>query len=109
VGFRLQLRKPEVYMVVDRRNLSHGCLFDDEDTISGEKLDDTNMIDPLQIIKGKIFIIEWVLKAIDKKYLKIAGEHAGEVIVLKPRGNPYKLSTHDLTIKYSRKRLVEIE
>ncbi len=75
-GSRLKLRSPEAYLVVDRVNPGCEWVFDDDATIAVEKLDGTNVkllteggrlvalqnrlnvIDPLQIIKGKTFIIE---------------------------------------------------
>ncbi|MFH1434914.1 MAG: hypothetical protein ABIJ56_04265 [Pseudomonadota bacterium] len=40
-GSRLKLRKPEVYLVVDRINPGFEWVFDDPDTIAVEKLDGT--------------------------------------------------------------------
>jgi hypothetical protein len=70
-GSGLNLRKPEVYLVVDRVNPGYEWVFEDPDTIAVEKLNGTNVkiltrggrllavqnrknvIDPLQVIKGK--------------------------------------------------------
>jgi hypothetical protein len=112
-GAKLGLRKPEVYLAVDRINPGYEWVFDDPDTIAIEKLDGTNVkilteggrliavqnrknvIDPLQVIKGKTFIIEGIFNAIGKGYVKEDGEQAGEVIGPKLQGNPYKLDMHE--------------
>ncbi len=111
-GRRLQLRKPEVYLVVDEINPGFEWVFNDPDTIAVEKLDGTNVkiktqnsrlqalqnrknvIDPLQIMKGKTFIIEGVFSAIQKGYVEDNVEQAGEVIGPKLQGNPYQLDNH---------------
>lgn len=120
-GAPLKLREPKAYLVVNRVNPGYEWVFNDPDTFAVEKLDGTNVkiltqkgrlisvqnrlnvIDPLQIIKGKGFIIEGIFQAIDKGYVKEDGEQAGEVIGPKLQGNPYKLDVHfwypfDLTI-----------
>jgi hypothetical protein len=107
-----RLRAPEAYLVVNKINPGFEWVFDDPDTIAVEKLDGTNVkiltekgrllavqnrlnvIDPLQIVKGKIFIIEGIFQAIEKDYVKLDGEQAGEVIGPKLQGNPYKLDSH---------------
>jgi len=53
-----------------------------------------NLIDPLQIMKGKTFIIEGVFRAIQKGYIESDGVQAGEVIGPKLQGNPYRLDNH---------------
>jgi len=53
-----------------------------------------NPIDPLQIMKGKTFIIEGVFRAIQKGYIKEDGVQAGELIGPKVQGNPYQLDNH---------------
>lgn len=111
-GRRMQLRDPKAYLVVDRVNPGYEWVFEDEDTFAVEKLDGTNVklktengrlvalqnrlnvIDPLQILKGKTFIIEGVFMAIGKGYVKDDEEQAGEVIGPKLQGNPYNLDTH---------------
>ena len=111
-GRRLGLRSPEVYLVVDRINPGYEWVFEDKDTFAVEKLDGTNIkiltengrliavqnrlniIDPLQIIKGKTFIMEGIFMAIGKGYVKENGEQAGELIGPKVQGNPYKLDLH---------------
>jgi len=113
VGSKLQLREPNVYLVVDRVNPGYEWVFEDDSTIAVEKLNGTNVkiltkngrlealqnrlnvIDPLQIVKGKNFIIEGVFRAIGKGYVKMDGEQAGEVIGPKLQGNPYNLSFHE--------------
>ncbi|MCH8218806.1 MAG: hypothetical protein IH892_18770 [Planctomycetes bacterium] len=110
---RLQLREPEVYLAVDRVNPGYEWVFDDPDTIAVEKLDGTNVkiltekgrlvavqnrlnvIDPLQVMKGKTFIIEGIFQAIGKGYVHEEGEQAGEVIGPKLQGNPYQLAVHE--------------
>lgn len=112
-GSRLKLREPEVYLVVDRVNSGYEWVFEDEDTIAVEKLDGTNVkiltdkgrlvcvqnrknpIDPLQVMKGKTFIIEGIFQSIGKDYVLESGEQAGEVIGPKLQGNPYKLNVHE--------------
>jgi hypothetical protein len=77
-GQRLHLRSPELYLVVDKVNPGFEWVFEDEDTICTEKLNGSNcklltengrlvafqnrknVIDPLQILKGKTFLIEGV-------------------------------------------------
>ena len=111
-GSNLQLRKPEVYLVQDIINPGFEWVFEDPDTIAVEKLDGTNVkiltengrlvgvqnrknvIDPLQIIKGKTFLIEGVFQAIGKGYVEADGEQAGELIGPKLQGNPYMLDVH---------------
>ncbi|MBF0430208.1 MAG: hypothetical protein HQK83_02930 [Fibrobacteria bacterium] len=111
-GRSLQLREPKVYLVTDEINPGYEWVFEDEDTICTEKLDGSNcklktengrlvafqnrknVIDPLQVLKGKVFLIEGVFRAIDKGYVEANGEQAGEVIGPKLQGNPYKLDYH---------------
>jgi len=111
-GSKLKLRKAEVYLVVDQVNPGYEWVFEDPNTIAVEKLDGTNvkvktengrlvavqnrlnLIDPLQVMKGKTFIIEGVFQAINKGYLSENGEAAGEVIGPKVQGNPYQLDVH---------------
>jgi hypothetical protein len=111
-GSRYKLRTPEVYLVVNRINPGYEWVFEDSETFATEKLDGTNVklkvekgrliavqnrlnvIDPLQIIHGKTFIIEGVFTAMDKGYVADNCEQAGEVIGPKLQGNPYKLDRH---------------
>lgn len=111
-GHKLKLRKPEVYLVTPEIQEGYEWVFNDKDTIAVEKLDGTNVklfteggrltqlqnrknvIDPLQIIKGKSFIIEGIFTAIQKGYVELDGEQAGEVIGPKLQGNPYNLQNH---------------
>lgn len=111
-GAKLQLRTPEVYLVVNRVNPGFEWVFEDPETIAVEKLDGTNIkilveggrlaavqnrlnvVDPLQILHGKTFIMEGVYAAIDKSFLSKDGEWAGELIGPKVQGNPYKLDQH---------------
>jgi len=110
-GKQLQLRTPEVYLVTPEINPAYKWVFED-DTIAVEKLNGTNVklltengrltslynrknpIDPLQILKGKTFIIEGVFRAIQKGYIEKDGEQAGEVLGPKLQGNPYQLNNH---------------
>ena len=111
-GRVLQLRTPEVYLVVDKINPGYEWVFEDENTIAVEKLDGSNVklltengrltalqnrkniIDPLQIMSGKAFILDGIFQAIGKGYINKNGEQAGEVIGPKLQGNPYRLNTH---------------
>lgn len=111
-GSQFQLREPLAYLVVNRINPGYEWVFEDSETIAVEKLDGTNVkiltengrlmavqnrlnvIDPLQVIKGKTYIIEGVFQAIGKDYVKVDGEQVGEVIGPKLQGNPYKLDVH---------------
>jgi hypothetical protein len=110
---KLFLREPEVYLVVNRINPGYEWVFDDPDTIAVEKLNGTNIklktendrlvalqnrkniIDPLQIISGKTFIVEGIFRSIGKGYVKPDGEQSGELIGPKVQGNPYKLDFHE--------------
>ncbi|MBW2702729.1 MAG: hypothetical protein JRF33_18060 [Deltaproteobacteria bacterium] len=112
-GAKLKLRKPEVYLAVNQVNPGFEWVFDDPDTIAVEKLDGTNVkilteagrlitvqnrknvIDPLQIIKGKTFLMEGIFMSIGKGLVKADGEQAGEIIGPKLQGNPYKLDLHE--------------
>lgn len=111
-GSKLKLRNPEVYLVVDEINEGYEWVFEDKDTFAVEKLDGTNVkismsngrimglqnrmnvIDPIQLMKGKEYIVEGVLMANGKSYIEADGEQAGEVMGPKLQGNPYNLSTH---------------
>lgn len=112
-GHRYGLRKPEVYLVVDRVNPDFEWVFEDEDTIAVEKLNGTNIkfktengrlavlqnrknvIDPLQIMHGKTFIMEGIFHSISKGYVQTDGEQAGELLGPKVQANPYKLACHE--------------
>lgn len=112
-GSRLKLRTPEVYLVVDRVNPDYEWVFEDPDTTAVEKLDGTNIkillekgrlievqnrknvIDPLQIMHGKTFIMEGIFRSLDKGYVKADGEQVGELIGPKVQGNPYQLDFHE--------------
>jgi len=112
-GARFGLRAPEVYLVVDRLNPGYEWVFTDPETIAVEKLNGTNIklktergrlvalqnrknvIDPLQIISGKTFIVEGIFRSIGKGYVLPDGEQAGECIGPKLQGNPYKLDFHE--------------
>jgi hypothetical protein len=111
-GSKLKLRTPEAYLVVNQVNPGYEWVFEDPETIAIEKLDGANvkiftekgrltvvqnrlnLVDPLQIMSGKTFIIEGIFQAMGKSYVKLDGEQVGEVIGPKLQGNPYKLDTH---------------
>ncbi|MHA1700690.1 MAG: hypothetical protein ACTSWK_00320 [Promethearchaeota archaeon] len=111
-GNSLQLRSPDVYLVINEINPGYEWVFEDENTIAVEKLDGSNVklmtekgrlvsiqnrkniIDPLQIIKGQTHYLEGVFQAIGKGFVREYGEQAGELIGPKLQGNPYKLVTH---------------
>jgi hypothetical protein len=112
VGSKLQLRTPEVYLVVNRINPGFEWVFEDPDTIAVEKLNGTNIkiktekgrlvavqnrlnvIDPLQILGGQSHLMEGIFQAGGRQYVKPDGEQAGELIGPKLQGNPYKLDLH---------------
>ncbi len=112
-GSQMGLRTPEVYLAVNRITPGYEWVFEDPDTFAVEKLNGTNVkiftekgrlihiqnrknvIDPLQVIKGKTFIIEGIFQSIGKGYVAENGEQAGEVIGPKLQGNPYKLDVHE--------------
>jgi len=112
-GSKYGLRDPEVYLAIDRVNPGYEWVFDDPDTFAVEKLNGTNIklktengrlvalqnrknvIDPLQIIHGKTFLVEGIFRSIGKGYVKPDGEQAGECIGPKLQGNPYKLDFHE--------------
>jgi hypothetical protein len=112
-GRKMGLRSPEVYLAVDQVNPGYEWVFEDEETFATEKLDGSNVkiktekgrliavqnrmnvIDPLQIFKGKTFIIEGIFMSIGKGYVDENGEQAGELIGPKVQGNPYKLDLHE--------------
>jgi len=111
-GSRLMLKKPEAYLVIDKVNDGYEWVFDDPDTIAVEKLDGTNVklrteggrimqvqnrkniIDPLQVIKGKLFLMEGIFQAMTQGLINADGEQAGEIIGPKLQSNPYKLDNH---------------
>ena len=111
-GSQLQMREPNAYLVVNRIHPGYEWVLEDPDTFAVEKLNGTNVkiltekgrlvavqnrlnvIDPLQILKGKTFIIEGVLNSVAKDMVKGDGEQAGEVIGPKLQGNPYRLDAH---------------
>ncbi|MBI4124427.1 MAG: hypothetical protein HY466_00665 [Deltaproteobacteria bacterium] len=112
-GARLGLREPKAYLVVNRLNPGYEWVLEDPDTIAVEKLNGTNVtiftekgrlaavqnrknvVDPLQVMKGKTFIIEGIFQSIGKGYVLEDGEQTGEVIGPKLQGNPYKLTVHE--------------
>jgi len=111
-GRELQMRQPNVYLVVNEPNPGYEWVFEDKDTIAVEKLNGSNVklltkdgrliqlqnrknvIDPLQIIKGQAQYLEGIFQSIGKGYIDEDGEQAGELIGPKVQGNPYELVTH---------------
>ncbi|MGB7570063.1 MAG: hypothetical protein WBM07_19525 [Chitinivibrionales bacterium] len=92
LGGAFELREPRVYLVVNKINPGYEWVFEDPVTIAVEKLNGTNIklktekgrlvalqnrknvLDPLQIIGGKNFIIEGIFRSIGKGYVKADGE-----------------------------------
>lgn len=112
-GRALEMRAPNVRIVLDQINPGYEWVFNDPNTFAVEKLNGTNVqlvvekgrlvyiqnragniIDPLQVIAGKTFIIEGIFMAIQKGYIKGDGVYEGEVIGPKLQGNPYDLTYH---------------
>lgn len=111
-GSKLKLREPVVYLVTNEVNPGFEWVFQDAEVRAVEKLDGTNVkvktengrlislmnrknvIDPLQIMKGKTFIIEGIFHAIQKGYITESGEQAGECLGPKLQGNPYNIPYH---------------
>ncbi len=129
-GSTLKLREPVVYVVENQINPGYEWVFEDPDTFAVEKLDGTNVklkceggrlvalqnrknvIDPLQIGHGKTFIVEGVLRSLQKDWIYPDGEQCGEVLGPKLQGNPYKLTDHvwypfDLAVKQLRYKSFE--
>jgi len=112
-GKALQLKGPEAYLVVNKINPGFEWVFDDPNTFAVEKLDGSNIkifmkegrlialqnrlnvIDPLQLVKGKIFLLEGIISSAVKGMILPDGEFAGELIGPKLQGNPYKLTQHE--------------
>ncbi|MCK5240970.1 hypothetical protein KAR34_00840 [bacterium] len=112
IGRKYSLKHPEVYLVVNQVNPGYEWVFEDEETFAVEKLNGTNIkletdrgrlialqnrlnpIDPLQIIKGKTYILDGIWQAAQKGYVQETGEQAGELIGPKVQGNPYRLANH---------------
>lgn len=111
-GRSLQLRTPEVYLVINEINPGYEWVFDDPGTVAMEKLNGTNLalltkegrllavqnrknpIDVLQVIKGQSHLLEGVFQSIGRGYVEPDGEQYGELIGPKLQGNPYELITH---------------
>ncbi len=111
-GRKYQLRNPEAYLVVNQINPGYEWVFEDPNTFAVEKLNGSNVkikteqgrlivlqnrknfIDPLQIIHGKMFLLESVINAASMRYVKTDGEQAGESLGPKLQGNPYMLDNH---------------
>ena len=111
-GRKLQMRSPDVYLVINEINPEYKWVFEDPDTIAIEKLNGTNLkiltekgrlivvqnrkniIDPLQIIKGQSHFLEGIFQSIGKSYVEKDGTQCGELIGPKLQGNPYELITH---------------
>jgi len=111
-GNNYMLRGPKAYLVTPQINEGYEWVFDSPDTFAVEKLNGSNVklktengrltelqnrkniIDPLQIIKGKTFILNGIFEAIGKGYIDKEGVQAGELIGKKVQGNPYRLESH---------------
>lgn len=111
-GSKLKLKHPRAYLVTKQVNPGFEWVFDDPDTVAVEKLDGTNIkilteagrlmkvqnrlnpIDPLQVMKGRFFVLEGIFNAIGKGYVEENAEQAGELIGPKLQGNPYELESH---------------
>jgi len=107
------LRRPEVYLAINKINPGYEWVFDDEDTFAVEKLNGTNIkiktengrlveiqnrmniIDPLQIMSGRTYIIEGIFRSIGKGYVQEDGEQVGELVGPKVNNNPYELQFHE--------------
>jgi len=111
-GHSLKLRSPKAYLVIPEVNPGYEWVFESDNVVAVEKLDGSNVkletqkgrlinlqnrkniIDPLQIVKGKSFILNGIFEAIGKGYVKQDGIQVGELIGKKVQGNPYKLDGH---------------
>lgn len=67
-------------------------LFTNEDRLLFA-LNRANYLD-LQSLKGKLFLNEGILEAIQRSYVESSGEQAGELMGPKLQGNPYNLDRH---------------
>ena len=111
-GNELQIgREPKVYLVTPEIEVGYEWVFGNPYTVAVEKLDGTNVklltekgkllslynrknpIDLLDVInsKGRIAIIEGILRAIGKGFVEKDGEQAGEVIGKNINKNIYGL------------------
>lgn len=111
-GNRLGLREPHAYLVTPEITPGYEWVLDHPDTFAVEKLHGSNVgiltergrlvhvqnrmniIDPLQVMKGKTFLIEGVFNAIEKGYVKEDGLQFGELLGPKLNGNIYGLDKH---------------
>ena len=111
-GNSYMLREPKAYLVTPQINEGYEWVFESSNTFAVEKLDGSNVklktengrltelqnrkniIDPLQIVKGKTFILNGIFEAIGKGYIDKEGVQAGELIGKKVQGNPYRLESH---------------
>ena len=110
-GKEFNLRKPEVYLVMNEVTPGYDWVFDD-DTFAVEKLDGSNtkivtkdnvlialqnrknVLNPLAL-SGNTFYAEGVFNAARRNgYVSPNGEQAGELIGPKFQGNPYKMEEH---------------
>ena len=107
-----QLRTPKVYLVIPEINPGYEWVFESDNIVAVEKLDGSNVkletkagrlialqnrkniIDPLQIVKGKSFILNGIFESIGKGYVKEDGIQVGELIGKKVQANPYQLDGH---------------
>ena len=111
-GSKLQLRTPEVYLVTPEVTPGYEWVLDHPDTFAVEKIDGSNVgvlakkgrlvhvqnrenvVDLLQVMKGKTFIMEGIFQAIGKGYIKEDGLQYGELLGPKLQSNPYKFPVH---------------
>lgn len=111
-GSKLMLREPVVYLVTPEINPGYEWVLEHKDTTAVEKLHGSNIgvvtekgrlvhvqnrkniIDPLQIMSGKAFLVEGVLNAVGKDYLVKDGIQYGECLGPKLNGNIYELPSH---------------
>ena len=112
VGKGLGLRKPEVYLAVDKVIASSEWALTDKDTFIVEKLDGTNckvqtadgqikiyqnranVIDHTNLCKGQTHLTEGLFNSAAKGYIKPDGEQCGELVGPKVQGNLYDLPHH---------------
>ncbi|MFW6121963.1 MAG: RNA ligase family protein, partial [Petrotogales bacterium] len=105
-------RDPIVYLVEPEINPGYEWVFTESGVRAVEKLDGMNVriqtrkgrlikiqnrknvIDPLQVVRGRNYIIEAVFNAIDKNYVKENGVQDGEVVGPRVQSNPYQLKKH---------------
>lgn len=111
-GAAMGLREPLVYLVTPEVEPGYEWVLENKDTIAVEKLHGSNLcieteggriksiqnrrnvVDPYQLKGGKGFLVESVLMAIGKDYVKDDAVQYGEALGPKLNGNMYKLPYH---------------